>query len=145
MIGTCNKLRISLSIGAIFCSRLFLDLWICVDKLCKCIVDRLYSYFWIYESVLTTRQVVQMYCWQVIYYWQVIFGFMWYVYFNENNRSSKAGYESMIGCDLWIYCMRIFRFLNFVIGCDFFFFFNESTIMCIFGFLSLRKSRLWKM
>ena len=46
---------------------LFLDLWICVDKLCKCIVDRLYSYFWIYESVLTTRQVVQMYCWQVIW------------------------------------------------------------------------------
>ena len=52
-IGTCNKLRISLSTRAIFCSRLFLDLWIYVDRLCKCIVDKLYGYFWIYESVLT--------------------------------------------------------------------------------------------
>ena len=25
LMGTCNKLQISLSIGAIFCSRLFLD------------------------------------------------------------------------------------------------------------------------
>ena len=54
-MGTCNKLRISLSTRAIFCSRLFLDLWIYVERLClcKCIVDRLYGYFWIYESVLT--------------------------------------------------------------------------------------------
>ena len=29
-----------------------------------------------------------------------------------------------------------------ITGCDFFFFFDESTIMYIFGFLLLSKSRL---
>ena len=63
-MGACNKLQISLRLWALeqfFCSRLFLDLWICVDRLrlCKCIVDRLYGYFWIYESVLTLDKLCE--------------------------------------------------------------------------------------
>ena len=144
-MGTCNKLRISLSTRAIFCSSLFLDLWICVDRLrlCKCIVDRLYGYFWIYESVLTLDKLCKCIV-DRLYNVNKLFLNLWIcdMYFNKYNRSSKAGYEFMIGCDLWICYVLYFWIYESVIGCDFPFY--ESAIMCISGFM-LSKSKLWKM
>ena len=100
-MGTYNKLQITLSIGAIFCSRLFLDLCICVDKLCKCIVDKLYTVdrlfldLWIYMCILmrkikAPKQVMIMNLWQVVIYESAICVFL----------------------DLWI-CNRLWFFFFF--------------------------------
>ena len=100
LMGTCNKLQISLSIGAIFCSRLFLDFWICVDRLCKCIVD------WLYTVDMS------------------FFGFMTilYVYFNENNEAPKLVMNLWHSDRLWFMNLRYLYFwiYEYVIGCDFF-------------------------
>ena len=140
-MGTYNKLQITLSIGAIFCSRLFLDLWICVDKLCKCIVNKVYGYFWIYESMLTLDKL----CKCIV---DRLFLDLW-IYMCILMRKIKAPKQVMI-MNLWqvvIYESAICVFLDLWI-CNrlwfFFFFLDEFAIMCIFGFLLLSKIRLWK-
>ena len=116
-MGTCNKLWITLSTRAIFCSRLFLDLWICVDKLCKCIVDKLYNVdmlfldLWICDMCILMRIIEVLK--QVMNLWQVVI------------------YESTICVflDLWTHNRLWFFFFFFFLICSI----QTCCVLALFG------------